>query len=147
MGEDRVSEVLSAIEKQGERSERLIRDQMQAIQGLASEIRDFGQHISEALSSKGTLVQSSNGNNTWPILFGVGALMFGLMSPAYVMVRDQSEAIYKIDATTLPTLPVLRRACTGTRLGMANRAQTRRPGWSFVSMATGTRSSMATCAI
>jgi len=97
MGEDRVSEVLSAIEKQGERSERLIRDQMQAIQGLASEIRDFGQHISEALSSKGTLVQSSNGNNTWPILFGVGALMFGLMSPAYVMVRDQSEAISKID--------------------------------------------------
>jgi len=97
MGEDRVSEVLSAIEKQGERSERLIRDQMQAIQGLASEIRDFGQHISEALSSKGTLVQSSNGNNTWPILFGAGALMFGLMSPAYVMVRDQSEAISKID--------------------------------------------------
>ena len=97
MGEDRVSEVLSAIEKQGERSERLIRDQMQAIQGLASEIRDFGQHISEALSAKVAPVQSSNGNSTWPILFGVGALMFGLMSPAYVMVRDQSEAISKID--------------------------------------------------
>jgi hypothetical protein len=99
MSEDRVAEILLAIEKQGERSERLIRDQMQAIQGLASEIRDFGQHISEALTSKGSIVQASHGNgsSTWPILFGVGALMFGLMSPAYVMVRDQANAISKID--------------------------------------------------
>ena len=55
---------------------------IEAIDSLAKEIRH----------SHRTVVGSTNGS-TWTLLFGVGALMFGMMSPLYIMVMNSTETM------------------------------------------------------
>ena len=91
MAETENQRILAAIEKQGERAERLSRDQMSAIQGLANELRDFGQNVSQAVT-RHSFNGGKTGNGVWPILFGIGALVFGLMAPLYIMITGISMA-------------------------------------------------------
>lgn len=87
-------QVLAAIEKQGERADRHSRDQLSAINNLASELRDFGQNISGSIAGyKGN--GKKNGDSTWTILFGVAAMIFGLMAPMYIMISGISTNVAK----------------------------------------------------
>lgn len=99
-----MTSILTAIEKQGERAERLSRDQMSAINGLASELRDFGSNISKAMHREPqTMMPKSNGT-TWTLLFGVAALIFGLMAPMYIMISGLASGI--VEHQHLPGHPI-----------------------------------------
>jgi len=83
---------LKAIENLTSQTAQQSRDQLEAIRELSNRFTDFGQSVLNSLSKQ--RVSPVNGKNgVWPILFGVGALVFGLMTPMYIMVQGVADDI------------------------------------------------------
>lgn len=87
--------ILSAMKEQGQRHEKAFGD-------LASEIRDMSAAIVKGFAqSRGVTPTGVNGKG---LLFGVAAIVFGLMAPMYIMVKSVSDAV--VDHQGLVAHPV-----------------------------------------
>lgn len=81
------------IKDQASRTEKNIERSMASIQTLGEEIRDLTHAISKGLGR----TKSENGSGNWQMLFGVAAIMFGLMTPLYMSVHSVSTEVQEMD--------------------------------------------------
>lgn len=75
--------ILAALKEQGGRQEK-------ALVSLATEIRDMGQAITKGFAYRPEALNGKNGTG-WQLLFGVGMLVFGLLTPMYILVGGVSQ--------------------------------------------------------
>lgn len=81
---DRSADILTAIEKQGSAASQASRDQLDAIHGLAGEIRDLCLGVTKVMH-RPAVANGRNGN--WVIISVIGSMVAALMLPMYIMVQ------------------------------------------------------------
>ncbi len=105
-------QIITAVKEAGQATTEAIHLQTGSITKLADSISQLSSastknafETNASIQQLATIVQHStetssrfagkNGNGIWPILFGVGSLVFGLMLPLYIMLNSISARLDK----------------------------------------------------
>jgi hypothetical protein len=83
----------TAFKESARQNEQHSRDSLAAIHSLTEEIR--GMAI--AISGKSKANGNGHNGNMWPLLFGIGALVFGTMSPLVIMTQAATNQVSEMD--------------------------------------------------
>ena len=90
--------LLEAIKDSASRQEKTAERMFTAISGVSDDVRGLATAISKGFASGGR--RDTNGSS-WQLLFAVGALIFGLMTPMYIMVASVGGDVGSLDSRML----------------------------------------------
>ncbi len=87
MANERWSDVLGAIEKQGERSAQQSRDTIEAVNLLAKEVRDFAKGVSEARAAP------TGGRSQMQSMAAMFGLVVALVTPMFILIKGNTDNV------------------------------------------------------
>lgn len=87
------ADVIAAIKESAGRQENSSEKLLVAMGTVSNDVRDLATSI-----AKGFAQQRPVGGNSWHLLFAVGALIFGLLTPMYSMVQSVGDSTAKTES-------------------------------------------------